>query len=44
MSNGTSILMTRDEIRAEMGWSDDMVRRLLRIPDTPPSARGKHKR
>jgi hypothetical protein len=35
--------MTADEIRAELGWSDDMVRRLLRIPDAPASIRGKHK-
>ena len=43
MSRAASILMTRDEIRAELGWSDDMVRRLLRIPDAPASIRGKHK-
>jgi hypothetical protein len=43
MIKATSILMTRDEIRAEMGWSDDMVRRLLRIPDAPASTRGKCK-
>jgi hypothetical protein len=34
--------MTTDEIREELGWSDDMVRRLLRIPDAPASRRGKH--
>jgi hypothetical protein len=39
MSRATSILMTMDEIREELGWSDDMVRRLLRIPD---AIRGKH--
>jgi hypothetical protein len=33
--------MTMDEIREELGWSDDMVRRLLRIPDAPASIRGK---
>jgi hypothetical protein len=38
MSRATSILMTMDEIREELGWSDDMVRRLLRIPD---AVRGK---
>jgi hypothetical protein len=38
-----SSLMTADEIRAELGWSDDMVRRFLRIPDAPASIRGKHK-
>ena len=43
MSRAASILMTADEIRAELGWSDDMVRRLLRIPDAPSSMRGKHK-
>jgi hypothetical protein len=43
MSRAASVLMTRDEIRAEFGWSDDMVRRLLRIPDAPTSVRGKHK-
>ena len=42
MSRATSILMTMDEIREELGWSDDMVRRLLRIPDAPASIRGKH--
>jgi hypothetical protein len=34
--------MTRDEIRTELGWSDDMVRCLLQIPDAPASIRGKH--
>ena len=43
MSRAASILMTGDEIRAEMGWSDEMVRRLLQIPDAPASIRGKHK-
>ena len=43
MSGAPSILMTADEIRAELGWSNDMVRRLLRIPDAPASSRGKHK-
>ncbi len=43
MSRAASILMTRDEIRAEFGWSDDMVRRLLLIPDAPASIRSKHK-
>ena len=43
MSSAASILMTGDEIRAEMGWSDEMVRRLLQIPDAPASIRGKHK-
>ena len=42
MSRTTSILMTIDEIREELGWSNDMVRRLLRIPDAPASIRGKH--
>jgi hypothetical protein len=43
MGRAPSILMTADEIRAELDWSDDMVRRLLRIPDAPASIRGKHK-
>ena len=43
MCRARSILMTTDEIRAELGWSNDMVRRLLRIPDAPASIRGKHK-
>jgi hypothetical protein len=43
MRRAASILMTRDEICAELGWSDDMVRRLLRIPDAQASIRGKHK-
>jgi hypothetical protein len=43
MSRAASTLMTADEIRAELGWSDDMVRRLLRIPDAAASMRGKHK-
>lgn len=43
MGRAASILMTADEIRAELGWSDDMVRRLLQIPDAPASIRGKHK-
>jgi hypothetical protein len=42
VSRATSILMTLDEIREELGWSDDMVRRYLRIPDVPTSIRGKH--
>ena len=43
MSRAASILMTTNEIRAELGWSDDMVHRLLRIPDAPASIRGKYK-
>jgi hypothetical protein len=43
MSRAASILMTTDEIRAELGWSDDMVRRLLRVPDAPASIRSKHR-
>ena len=42
MSRAASILMTRDEIRTELGWSEDMIRRLLQIPDAPASIRGKH--
>jgi hypothetical protein len=43
MGRAAPILMTRDEIRTELGWSDEMVRRLLQIPDAPASRRGKHK-
>jgi hypothetical protein len=42
MSRATSVLMTVDEIREELGWSDDMIRCLLQIPDAPASIRGKH--
>jgi hypothetical protein len=42
MSRAASILMTSDEIRAELDWSDEMVRRLLPIPDAPASIRSKH--
>ena len=35
MSGAPSILMTADEIRAELGWSNDMVRRLLRFQMLP---------
>jgi hypothetical protein len=35
--------MTADEIRAELSWSLDMVRRLLQVPDAPASIRGKYK-
>ena len=43
MGRAPPILMTRNEIRTELGWSDKMVRRLLQIPDAPASRRGKHK-
>ena len=43
MGRAASILMTMDEIRTELGWSDEMVRRLLQIPDAPASKRGRHK-
>ena len=43
MGRATSTLMTRDEIRTEFGWSDDMIRRLLQISDAPASIRGKHR-
>ena len=43
MGRAASILMTKDEICAELGWSDEMVSRLLQIPDAPASKRGKHK-
>jgi hypothetical protein len=43
MSRATSTLMTGDEIRTELGWSDDMIYRLLPIPDAPASIRGKHR-
>jgi hypothetical protein len=35
--------MTTDEIRIELGWSDDMVRCLLQTPDAPASIRGKYR-
>jgi hypothetical protein len=35
--------MTGDEIRTEFGWSEDMIRCFLRIPDAPASIRGKHR-
>jgi hypothetical protein len=34
--------MTTDEIGVELGWSGDMVRRLLQTPDASASIRGKH--
>jgi hypothetical protein len=43
MSRATSTLMTGDEIRTELEWSDDMIRCLLQIPDAPASIRGKHR-
>jgi hypothetical protein len=43
MGRATSTLMTGDEIRTEFGWSEDMVRCFLRIPDAPASIRGKHR-
>jgi len=43
MGRAASILMTKDEICTELGWSDEMVRRLLQIPDAPASKRGRHK-
>jgi hypothetical protein len=43
MGRAASILMTSDEIRTDLDWSDEMVRRLLQIPDAPASIRGKHR-
>jgi hypothetical protein len=43
MRRATCTLMTGDEIRTELGWSDDMIRCLLQIPDAPASIRGKHR-
>jgi hypothetical protein len=43
MGRAAPILMTGDEIRTEFGWSDEMVRLLLQIPDAPASKRGRHK-
>jgi hypothetical protein len=43
MGKAAPILMTSDEIRTDLGWSDEMVRSLLPIPDAPASKRGKHK-
>jgi hypothetical protein len=37
MGRAASILMTKDEIRTELGWSDEMVRRLLQLPAAPAS-------
>jgi hypothetical protein len=43
MSRARSILMTKDEICTELGWSDDMVRHLLQSPDASASIRGKYR-
>jgi hypothetical protein len=34
-------MMTREDIRTELGWSDDMIRSLLQIPDSPNARRCK---
>ena len=39
----TTTLITSEEIRTELGWSDHMVRSLLPVPDAPASVHGKYK-
>ncbi len=34
-------MMTRADIRTELGWSDDLIRSLLQIPDSPNARRCK---
>lgn len=41
MSTPTT-MMTRADIRTELGWSDDMIRSLLQIPDSPNARRCKY--
>ena len=36
-----TMMMTRADIRAELGWSDDMIRSLLQVPDSPNARRCK---
>jgi hypothetical protein len=42
MITATVTLMTKAEIQTELGWSDDMIRSLLQIPDSPHARRNKH--
>jgi hypothetical protein len=34
-------MMTRDDIRSELGWTDSMIHSLLQIPDSPNARRDK---
>ena len=34
-------MMTREDIRTELGWSDELIRSLLQIPDSPNARRCK---
>jgi len=38
----TATMMTREEIRTEFGWTEDMIHSLLPIPDSPHAWRNKH--
>ena len=40
-STATMTMMTRTDIRTELGWTDDMIRSLLQIPDSPNARRCK---
>jgi hypothetical protein len=35
-------MMTREDIRTELGWTDDMIHSLLQIPDSPNVRRCKY--
>ena len=35
-------MMTSDEIRAELGWTDSLIYSLLQDPDSPHARRDKH--
>jgi hypothetical protein len=37
----TMVMMTREEIRIELGWSEDMIYSLLPIPDSPHARHNK---
>jgi hypothetical protein len=34
-------MMTEDDIRSELGWTDSMIHSLLRTPDSPNARRDK---
>ena len=42
MSTATMTMMTREDIRTELGWSDDMIHSLLQIPDSTNARRCKY--
>jgi hypothetical protein len=42
MSASTMTMMTRDDIRTEFGWCEDMIRSLLRFPDSIKTQRRQH--